>query len=105
MTADARSTALSSYRSVNPATGRVLAEHPTATDAQVQEALAGADAAFRAWRTLPIEERAAVAARVGTLFTERVEELAAVITEEMGKPLAEARDEVAFCAEIFAYFA
>ena len=105
MTADARSTAPSSYRSVNPATGRVLAEHPTATDAQVQEALAGADAAFRAWRTLPIEERAAVAARVGTLFTERVEELAAVITEEMGKPLAEARDEVAFCAEIFAYFA
>ncbi|WP_035923268.1 NAD-dependent succinate-semialdehyde dehydrogenase [Kocuria rosea] len=105
MTADARSTALSSYRSVNPATGRVLAEHPTATDVQVQEALAGADAAFRAWRTLPIEERAAVAARVGTLFTERVEELAAVITEEMGKPLAEARDEVAFCAEIFAYFA
>ena len=105
MTADARSTAPSAYRSVNPATGRVLAEHPTATDAQVQEALAGADAAFRAWRTLPIEERAAVAARVGTLFTERVEELAAVITEEMGKPLAEARDEVAFCAEIFAYFA
>jgi succinate-semialdehyde dehydrogenase/glutarate-semialdehyde dehydrogenase len=105
MTADARSTAPSSYRSVNPATGRVLAEHPTATDAQVQEALAGADAAFRAWRTLPIEERAAVAARVGTLFAERVEELAAVITEEMGKPLAEARDEVAFCAEIFGYFA
>ena len=105
MTADARSTAPSAYRSVNPATGRVLAEHPTATDAQVQEALAGADAAFRAWRTLPIEERAAVAARVGTLFAERIEELAAVITEEMGKPLAEARDEVAFCAEIFAYFA
>ncbi len=105
MTTDARSTAPSAYRSVNPATGRVLAEHPTATDAQVQEALAGADAAFRAWRTLPIEERAAVAARVGTLFAERVEELAAVITEEMGKPLAEARDEVAFCAEIFAYFA
>ncbi|WIG16902.1 NAD-dependent succinate-semialdehyde dehydrogenase [Kocuria rosea] len=105
MTADAPSTAPSSYRSVNPATGRVLAEHPTATDAQVQEALAGADAAFRAWRTLPTEERAAVAARVGTLFAERVEELAAVITEEMGKPLAEARDEVAFCAEIFAYFA
>ncbi|PAU90175.1 succinate-semialdehyde dehydrogenase [Kocuria sp. WN036] len=105
MTADARSTAPSAYRSVNPATGRVLAEHPTATDAQVQEALASADAAFHAWRTLPIEERAAVAARVGTLFAERVEELAAVITEEMGKPLAEARDEVAFCAEIFAYFA
>ncbi|MEX5261679.1 NAD-dependent succinate-semialdehyde dehydrogenase [Kocuria sp. CPCC 205263] len=105
MTADAPSTAPSSYRSVNPATGQVLAEHPTATDAQVQEALAGADAAFRAWRTLPIQERAAVVARVGELFTERAEELATIITEEMGKPLAEARDEVEFCTEIFAYFA
>ncbi|GAB2602731.1 NAD-dependent succinate-semialdehyde dehydrogenase [Kocuria himachalensis] len=105
MTADARPTAPTPYRSVNPATGRVLAEHPTATDAEVQEALAGADAAFRAWRAVPIEERAAVVARVGALFTERVEELAATITEEMGKPLAEAREEVEFCAEIFAYFA
>ncbi|MEX5236989.1 NAD-dependent succinate-semialdehyde dehydrogenase [Kocuria arenosa] len=105
MTADARPTAPTSYRSVNPATGQVLAEFPTATDTQVQEALAGADAAFRAWRSRPIEERAAVVARVGALFTERVEELAATITEEMGKPLAEARDEVEFCREIFAYFA
>ncbi|MEX5257230.1 NAD-dependent succinate-semialdehyde dehydrogenase [Kocuria arenosa] len=105
MTADARPTAPTPYRSVNPATGRVLAEHPTATDAEVQEALAGADAAFRAWRAAPIEERAAVVARVGALFTERVEELATTITEEMGKPLAEAREEVEFCAEIFAYFA
>ncbi|MFI7494919.1 NAD-dependent succinate-semialdehyde dehydrogenase [Kocuria sp. M4R2S49] len=105
MTADPRTTTPSSYRSVDPATGRVLAEHPTATDAEVQEALAGADAAFREWRSRPIEERAAVAARVGALFAERVEELAATITEEMGKPLTEAREEVEFCAEIFGYFA
>ncbi|MFF0905192.1 UNVERIFIED_CONTAM: NAD-dependent succinate-semialdehyde dehydrogenase [Kocuria sp. CPCC 205316] len=105
MTADARPTAPTSYRSVNPATGQVLAEFPTATDTQVQEALAGADAAFRAWRAVPIEERADVVARVGALFTERAEELATIITEEMGKPLAEARDEVEFCTEIFAYFA
>ncbi|WP_298585549.1 NAD-dependent succinate-semialdehyde dehydrogenase [uncultured Kocuria sp.] len=105
MTPDSRTSTPSSYRSVDPATGRVLAEHPTATDAEVQEALAGADAAFREWRSRPIAERAAVAARVGALFAERVEELAAIITEEMGKPLAEAREEVEFCAEIFGYFA
>ncbi|MFI7484084.1 NAD-dependent succinate-semialdehyde dehydrogenase [Kocuria sp. M1R5S2] len=93
------------YRSTNPATGEIVAEYPTASDAQVQEALSAADAAYRSWREVPIEERAAVAARVGALFAERAEELAAIITEEMGKPIAEARDEVAFCAEIFGYFA
>ncbi|MEX5303032.1 NAD-dependent succinate-semialdehyde dehydrogenase [Kocuria sabuli] len=105
MTADAPATASSPYRSVNPATGQVLAEYATATDAQVEEALAAAGAAFRAWRSRPIQERAAVAARVGTLFAERAEELAVIATEEMGKPLSEARDEVEFCAEIFGYFA
>lgn len=105
MTPEAPATASSPYRSVNPATGQVLAEYSTATDAQVEEALATADAAFRAWRAVPIEERAAVAARVGALFTERAEELAATITQEMGKPLSEARDEVEFCTEIFGYFA
>ncbi|MEX5271951.1 aldehyde dehydrogenase family protein [Kocuria sabuli] len=105
MTADAPATTSSPYRSVNPATGQVLAEYATATDAQVEEALSAADAAFRAWRSAPIQERAAVAARVGALFAERAEELAVIATEEMGKPLAEARDEVQFCAEIFGYFA
>ncbi|MEX5296509.1 aldehyde dehydrogenase family protein, partial [Kocuria sp. CPCC 205268] len=87
MTTDPRTTTPSSYRSVDPATGRVLAEFPTATDAEVQEALAAADAAFRAWRSRPIEERAAVAARVGALFAERADELAVIATQEMGKPL------------------
>ncbi|WP_424348060.1 aldehyde dehydrogenase family protein [Kocuria sp. CH-021] len=105
MSADVPVTAPSPYRSVNPATGQVLAEYPTATEDQVQEALAAADAAFHDWRSRPIQERAAVAARAGELFAERTEELAAIITEEMGKPLSEAREEVQFCAEIFGYFA
>ncbi|OMH35042.1 NAD-dependent succinate-semialdehyde dehydrogenase [Tersicoccus sp. Bi-70] len=93
------------YRSINPATGEVLAEFPTASDEDVRNALTAADEAFTAWRRRTIEERAAVVARAGQLFAERADELAAIITEEMGKPLSEARDEVAFCAEIFAYFA
>ncbi|MFE7630425.1 NAD-dependent succinate-semialdehyde dehydrogenase [Kocuria sp. NPDC057446] len=93
------------YRSIDPATGRVLAEFPTAAGAEVEEALAAADTAFRTWRARPIEERAAVAARVGELFAERAEELAVIATQEMGKPITEAREEAQFCAEIFAYFA
>ncbi|PLC11646.1 succinate-semialdehyde dehydrogenase [Kocuria flava] len=95
----------SAYRSVDPATGELVAEVPTATDAEVEDALTAAETAFRAWRSRPIRERAAVAARVGELFAERAEELAAIATREMGKPLSEAREEAQFCAEIFAYFA
>jgi succinate-semialdehyde dehydrogenase/glutarate-semialdehyde dehydrogenase len=105
MTADAPTTTSSPYRSVNPATGQVLAEYATVTDARLGEALTAADAAFHEWRSRSIQERAAVAARVGALFAARAGELAAIATEEMGKPLSEARDEVEFCAEIFGYFA
>ncbi|MBD8043070.1 NAD-dependent succinate-semialdehyde dehydrogenase [Arthrobacter sp. Sa2BUA2] len=94
-----------SYRVVNPATGEQGEEFPTATDAQIQEALAGSQAAFESWREVPIEERSRIVARVGELFTERVEELAAIITEEMGKPLAESKGEAEFCTDIFSYFA
>ncbi|MEX5296612.1 aldehyde dehydrogenase family protein, partial [Kocuria sp. CPCC 205268] len=75
------------YRSIDPATGQLVTEVPTATGTEVQEALDAADAAFRAWRSRPIEERAAVAARVGALFAERADELAVIATQEMGKPL------------------
>ncbi|CEA07522.1 Succinate semialdehyde dehydrogenase [NAD(P)+] Sad [Arthrobacter saudimassiliensis] len=97
-----RSTA---YRVVNPATGEVLEEFPTATDDQVAQALAGAQAAFETWKDVPIEERAKVVTRIAELFTERADELAAIITEEMGKPLSESKGEVEFCADIFTYFA
>jgi len=83
----------------------VVAQCPAAPDAQVREAVAAADTAYRSWRAAPIAERAAVAARVGELFAERAQELAAIATEEMGKPLAEAVGEVEFSAEIFAYYA
>ncbi|MBD7996059.1 NAD-dependent succinate-semialdehyde dehydrogenase [Arthrobacter sp. Sa2CUA1] len=94
-----------SYRVVNPATGEPGEEFPTATDAEVQEALAASQAAFESWREVSLEERSRIVARVGELFTERADELAAIITEEMGKPLAESRGEAEFCTDIFDYFA
>ena len=93
------------YRVLNPATGEVVETFPTATDEQVQEALAAAQSAFESWRETPIETRAKVVARIGELFTERAEKLAAIITEEMGKPLSEAKGEAEFCTDIFRYFA
>ena len=93
------------YRSIDPATGQLVTEVPTATDTEVEEALTAAGTAFRDWRSRPIDERAAVAARVGELFAERADELAVIATQEMGKPVSEAREEAQFCAEIFGYFA
>lgn len=93
------------YRVVNPASGAVIQEFPTATDTQVEQALASSEQAFNAWRHVPLMERAATVSRIAALFLERREELAAIITEEMGKRHAEAVDEVEFSAEIFTYYA
>ena len=54
---------------------------------------------------MPIEERAKTVQRVAELFRERQDELAAIATQEMGKPLGEAAEEADFCGDIFEYFA
>ncbi|MBZ5736135.1 NAD-dependent succinate-semialdehyde dehydrogenase [Nocardioides sp. TRM66260-LWL] len=93
------------YRAVDPATGEVVAEHDTATDAEVEAALAAAHAAASSWGALAIEERAAVASEVARLFAERKDALAELAQREMGKPLSEGVEEAEFCEAIFRYFA
>jgi len=93
------------YQIVNPATGEVEQTFDTATDAEIEAALAGADTAYDAWKDVPIEERAKVVTRIAELFVERKDELGAIATKEMGKPLSEAVGEAEFCGDIFSYFA
>ncbi len=93
------------YQVVNPATGELVETFEHATDEEVEAALAAVHAAYDVWRDVPITERATIVKRVGQLFVERQDELAAIATEEMGKPLAEASGEAEFCGEIFDYFA
>ncbi len=92
------------YQIVNPATGEVEQSFDTATDAEIEAALAASHAAYAVWKDVPIEERAKVVKRIGELFVERRAELAAIATREMGKPLPESRGEAKFCGEIFDYF-
>jgi len=99
------STSGPAYRVVNPATGEVVETFEYATDGEIEEALAAVQTAYGAWREVPIAERAKTVKRIGELFVERRGELAAIATEEMGKPLGEARGEAKFCGEIFDYFA
>jgi succinate-semialdehyde dehydrogenase / glutarate-semialdehyde dehydrogenase len=94
-----------SYRVVNPATGAVEREFPTATDEQIQDLLSRVDTAFGSWRRTPLAERAAILTRVAELYAERKDELAALITREMGKPTAAARGEAAYAGRIYRYYA
>lgn len=93
------------YRTENPATGELVKEVPFASDAEITGALERAASAASDWRATPVEERAAIVQRVSELFTAKRDELARIITTEMGKPLGESYGEVDFSADIFRYFA
>ena len=96
---------MTAYKSVNPATGETLREFPEATDAEIANAVEAAHKAYAAWRDEPVETRAKVIARVAELYRERADELARLIALEMGKPLREAKGEVALSANIYEYYA
>ncbi len=93
------------YQVVNPATGQVVETFEYATDQELESAVAGVHAAYGVWRDVPIAERAKTVKRIAELFVERQDELAAIATEEMGKPLQESKEEAEFCGDIFEYFA
>jgi succinate-semialdehyde dehydrogenase/glutarate-semialdehyde dehydrogenase len=97
---------MSMYAVVNPATGETLKEYPTITDDELRDAIARADRAHSEWSTAAtVADRASLVRRVGELHTERRKELAEIIVAEMGKPIRQARGEVAFCASIYEFYA
>jgi succinate-semialdehyde dehydrogenase / glutarate-semialdehyde dehydrogenase len=93
------------YQVVNPATGEVEKEYPTATDAEIADVLDRAGRAYPSWRRTPMTERAEVLLRVAQLYKERSADLAAIITREMGKTTAEAAGELQFTVAIYRYYA
>ncbi len=97
---------MNTYAVVNPATGKVEREYPTATDDDVDQALAAADSAFREWsKSSTVAQRAALIKKVAQLHTERREKLAEIINREMGKPVDQSLGEVDFSAAIYDYYA
>ena len=97
---------MSLYAVTDPATGEVVKTYPTATDADIETAIAAAHAAFRTWsKGSTAAERAALVGRVGELHTERRQALAETARREMGKPLEECLGEVDFCAAIYSFYA
>ncbi|NEW69905.1 NAD-dependent succinate-semialdehyde dehydrogenase [Streptomyces rhizosphaericus] len=88
----------------NPATGTTLCEVADGSAEDALDALGAASAAQSSWAATPPRERAEILRRAYQLLTERTEEIALLITLEMGKSLAESRAEVAYGAEFFRWF-
>ena len=90
---------------VNPATGGTIAELPLASIADLDEALAAADRGFKLWRATDVEVRSAVLRKTAALLRERAEDIETTLTIEQGKPIAEARGEIAGSAQMFDWYA
>ncbi len=89
----------------DPATGETLVEVADATVADGQAALAAADEAFRTFRRMAPRDRGDILRRAYELMVERTEDLALLMTLEMGKALAESRAEVTYAASYFRWYA
>ncbi len=89
----------------DPATGALAGTVPNLTAAETRQAIAAAARALTAWRALTAGERAAILRRWHDLVLAHKEDLARILTAEQGKPLSEARAEIAYAASFFDWFA
>ena len=89
---------------VNPATGETIAEIAKCGTAETRRAIVAAETALISWRQKTAKERAAVLRKWFTLMMEAQEDLAQILTAEQGKPLAEARGEIAYGANYIEWF-
>jgi len=90
---------------INPTTGKSLNRYENMTNNEVKEAISKCHQAFKMWRDVPPEERAEVISAIGENLIKNKEELAQLMTDEMGKTLVQSRQEVDLCAAICEYTA
>ncbi len=89
----------------NPANGEVLGSVPEMGAAETGRAISAANAAWKGWREKLAKERSIILRRWHDLILSNSEDLAAIMTAEQGKPLAEARGEIAYAASFIEWFA
>jgi acyl-CoA reductase-like NAD-dependent aldehyde dehydrogenase len=82
------------FESINPATGEVIASAYHSRDDDVNAAVEAARAAYKSWRLTPAPRRGEILFKLAQLLTERKEDLARLLTQEMGKVISEARGDV-----------
>jgi succinate-semialdehyde dehydrogenase / glutarate-semialdehyde dehydrogenase len=89
----------------NPADGTLVAKVPLLGAAETRRAIEAAEAALPAWRALLAKERSAILRKWYDLMVANADDLAAILTAEQGKPLAEAKGEVLYGASFIEWFA
>ncbi|MEQ3696900.1 MAG: NAD-dependent succinate-semialdehyde dehydrogenase [Pseudomonadales bacterium] len=89
----------------NPSTGEIVAKVAKGGQAETQRAIEAADAALPAWRGKSAKERAVLLRNLFNLMMENQDDLGAILTAEQGKPLAEAKGEIAYSASFLEWFA
>ncbi|MFM6189928.1 aldehyde dehydrogenase family protein, partial [Planktothrix sp.] len=90
---------------INPATGETVKTFSALTDAEIENALALADRAFRDYRRIPFEQRSQWMQSAANLLEENAETYAQIMTLEMGKPITAAIAEVKKSASVCRYYA
>ncbi len=93
------------YQSVNPFDNKLVKSFAEITDQQLEQKLVTATACFAQWKQTSFAHRAKIISRAAVLLGEQAEHFAQIMTMEMGKRISEARGEVAFSAQILAYYA
>lgn len=90
---------------LNPATGQAIGRVARADTADLDRALEAAQHGFDAWRVLPAHDRALTMRRAAGLLRERADSIAALLTQEQGKPVSEAKGELLSSIELIEWFA
>ena len=93
------------FKSINPYNQEVLAEYPALSDKEIDQKLTLAKEAYRIWRKTPNSYRRTRFEALANLLIEKKEELAKLITLEMGKTLGEAVGEIEKCAWLCEFYA
>src|SRR5882757_402450 len=91
--------------SINPANGKLVRSFEPLTAEDLQQKIALADDAFRAYREVPLEHRALCMRKLAALLEQEVDDLGRLMTLEMGKPFQAARQEALKCATCCRYYA
>ncbi len=94
-----------SFKSINPATEKLIVEHGLHSPEQINQKLNRAASEFDSWRRTDFEERTALMQTTAGLLRSRRDTLAALMTAEMGKPVVQAEGEIDKCADACEFFA
>ncbi|HEY1226708.1 MAG TPA: NAD-dependent succinate-semialdehyde dehydrogenase, partial [Ramlibacter sp.] len=89
----------------NPATGKEIGRVAHASKADLDKALAAAQKGFETWRDMTAAERSKIMRKAAALMRERAEAIGKLLTQEQGKPLAEAKGEALAAGDIIEWFA